>query len=190
MIRRGREGQAVERNRFWESGSGEILGQPSLQFLESCERFLPVHLDPGQFGFLLSDPTADGFGIRHGSGNFLQDVIRGEDLDPVDGREVFRVRCDDCLSLSRYCGGEEDIVSRVRGDLDGVPRLDQHAATTQRCDQVAGMGGPDRRRLSTSLYSSRISSVRMRSKERLLRSSHLSRRWREGLSDRPALFGR
>lgn len=59
------EGQAVERNRLWESRSGEILGQPSLQFLEPCERFLPVLLDPGQPGLFLGDRLADRFIIRH-----------------------------------------------------------------------------------------------------------------------------
>src|SRR3990170_3483254 len=44
------------------------------------------------------------------------------------------------------------------------------------------------RRLSTSLYSSRISSVRTRSEERVLRSSHRSSRRREGLSNLASSF--
>ncbi|MDA8180234.1 MAG: hypothetical protein M0T69_12005 [Deltaproteobacteria bacterium] len=62
-----RVGQTVGWNWHRESGSGEILGKPSLEFLEPCERLRPFLLDPGQLGFFLSDLMVDGFGIRHGS---------------------------------------------------------------------------------------------------------------------------
>ena len=115
-------GQPSGRNRLRRNGSGIFSCRSALEFLELRERFLPVLLDPGQFGFFLSDPTADGFGIRHGSGEISTEYQGWTSTPP---------RRNDAIRLPVWA-------ARIR------------------------------RRLSTSLYSSRISSVRMRSKERFL----------------------